>query len=192
MLETKIMSRLFDPVLLSEILIANPRELTELVRSNGLEGLIAKHTDSVYESGKRSGRWVKLRVNQSQEFVIGGYVPLSGSFDSIAVGYYDDDDLICVARVRNGFVPESRATVFKLFHKLEIKECPFANLPEPRKGRWGEEFTADDMAKCRWLRPQLVVQVEFAEWTPTNHLRHSKFIAVRDDKEPKEVHRERV
>jgi len=76
MLETKIMSRLSDPIRLSEILVANPHELTELVRSNGLEGLIAKHTDSVYESGKRSGRWFKLRVNRSQEFVIGGYVPL--------------------------------------------------------------------------------------------------------------------
>ena len=68
MLETKIMSRLSDPIRLSEILVANPHELTELIRSNGLEGLIAKRTDSVYESGKRSGRWVKLRVNRSQEF----------------------------------------------------------------------------------------------------------------------------
>ena len=85
MLETKIMGRLSDPIRLSELLVANQDELIELVRSNGLEGLIAKRTDSVYESGKRSGRWVKLRVNRSQEFVIGGYVPNSGSFDSIAM-----------------------------------------------------------------------------------------------------------
>jgi bifunctional non-homologous end joining protein LigD len=62
------------------ILAADPRELVELVRSNRLEGLIAKRMDSVYESGKRSGRWVKLRVNQGQEFVIGGYVPPRGQF----------------------------------------------------------------------------------------------------------------
>jgi len=191
-LEKKIVSRLSEPIRLAEVLVANPRELTELVRSNGLEGLIAKRMDSVYESGKRSGRWVKLRVNRSQEFVIGGYVPLSGSFDSIAIGYYDGDDLICVARVRNGFVPESRAKVFKLFRALEIDKCPFANLPVQRKGRWGEGFTADDTAKCRWLRPRLVVQVEFAEWTPANHLRHAKFIVLRDDKEPGEVRRDRV
>ena len=157
-----------------------------------MEGLIAKRTDAVYESGKHSGRWVKLRVNRSQEFVIGGYVPSSGSFDSIAIGYYDGDDLVCVARVRNGFVPESRAKVFKLFRPLEINKCPFANLPEPRKGRWGEGFTAEDMAKGRWLRPRLVVQVEFAEWTPANHLRHAKFIALRDDKEAREARRESV
>ena len=127
-----------------------------------MEGLIAKRTDSVYESGKRSGRWVKLRVNQSEEFVIGGYLPIPGSFDSIAIGYCGGNDLIC-ARVHNGFVAESRAKVFKLFRGLEIEECPFANLPEPRKGRWGEGFTAEDMAKCRWLRPRIVVQVEFVE-----------------------------
>ena len=157
-----------------------------------MEGLIAKRTDSAFESGKHSGRWVKLRVNQSQEFVIGGYVPLSGSFDSIAIGYYDGDDLICAARVRSGFIPESRAKVFKLFRGLEIDKCPFANLPEPREGRWGEGFTAEDMAKGRWLRPRLVVQVDFAEWTAANHLRRPKFIALRDDKEPSEVRRERV
>jgi ATP-dependent DNA ligase len=130
LLESKIMSLVSDPIRLSEMLAANPHELVELVRSNRLEGLIAKRMDSVYEPGKRSGRWVKLRVNQGQEFVVGGYVPLSDSFDSIVIGYYDGDDLICVARVRNGFVPESRANVFRLFRGLEIEACPFANLPE--------------------------------------------------------------
>jgi bifunctional non-homologous end joining protein LigD len=122
----------------------------------------------------------------------GRLLSLLGSFDSIAIGYYDREHLICVTRVRNGFVPESRAKLFKLFRGLEIEECPFANLPEPRKGRWGEGFTAEDMARCRWLRPRLVVQVEFTEWTPANQLRHPKFIALRDDKEPSEVRCDRV
>src|SRR5271166_196768 len=72
LLASKIMSRLSDEIRLSEILVADPLELVELVRSNGLEGLIAKRMDSVYEPGKRSGLWVKMRVNQGQEFVIGG------------------------------------------------------------------------------------------------------------------------
>ena len=64
------------------------------------------------------------------------------------IGYYDGDDLICVARVRNGFVPETRVKGFRLLRGLEIEECPFANLPEQRKGRWGEGFAAEDIAKC--------------------------------------------
>ena len=77
-LTSKVMRCLSDPIRLSQTLIADPSELVELVRSNGLEGRVAKRTDSVYEPGKRSGRWVKLRVNQAQEFVIGGYYSLFG------------------------------------------------------------------------------------------------------------------
>src|ERR1700720_3198548 len=103
----------------------------------------------------------------------------------------EGDDLIYVARVRNGFVPALRAKVFERFHKLEIKTCPFSNLPQREKGRWGQGLTADKMAECRWLKPQLVAQIEYADWTDVNHLRHSKFIALRDDKPAKHVRRER-
>ena len=65
---------------------------------------------------------------------------------------------------------------------LEIAECPFANLPEARSGRWGVGLTAAKMKDCIWLKPELVAQVEFAEWTPDEHLRHAKFIALREDK----------
>jgi ATP-dependent DNA ligase len=80
--------------------------------------------------------------------------------------------------------------LFKLFRGLERQGCPFQNLPESGKGRWGEGLTAEDMSKCRWLEPCLVAAIEFAEWTPANHLRHAKFIALRDDKDAKEVVRE--
>ena len=66
---------------------------------------------------------------------------------------------------------------------------PFANLPEPGKGPWREGLTAADMEKCRWLRPELA-QIEFAEWTPANHLRHARFVGLRDDKNAREVVRE--
>jgi ATP-dependent DNA ligase len=95
------------------------------------------------------------------------------------------------ARVRNGFVPALRAAVFRKFKGLEIRKCPFANLPESSKGRWGEGLTAADMEKCLWLKPKLVAAIEYAEWTPANHLRHSRFVALRDDKDPCKVTRER-
>jgi bifunctional non-homologous end joining protein LigD len=90
--------------------------------------------------------------------------------------------LIYAARTRNGFTPVSRAQLFKKFKGLEIHECPFANLPEARSGRWGQGLTKAKMAECVWLKPVLVGQFEFLEWTADNHLRHSKFVALREDK----------
>jgi hypothetical protein len=77
------------------------------------------------------------------------------------------------------------------FHNLQIKTCPFSNLPPREKGRWGQGLTADKMVECRWLKPLLVAQIEYADYTDVNHLRHSKFIALRDDKPAKDVTRER-
>jgi ATP-dependent DNA ligase len=97
----------------------------------------------------------KSAIRHTQELVIGGYVPAPKNFDSIIVGYYERNDLIYVARVRAGFVLALRAKVFERFHKLEIKTCPFSNLPQRDKGRWGQGLTADKMAECRWLKPHL-------------------------------------
>jgi len=90
----------------------------------------------------------------------------------------------------NGFTPATRAALFKKFTGLEIPDCPFANLPEPRGGRWGQGLTAAKMKECVWLKPELVAQIEFVEWTPDGHLRHSRFVALRDDKTPRDVRRE--
>ena len=78
----------------------------------------------------------------------------------------------------------------KRFRGLEIADCPFDNLPEKRAGRWGQGLTADKMKECRWLKPFLVGQFEFVEWTGDAHLRHSKFIALRIDKKAKDVVRD--
>jgi DNA ligase D-like protein (predicted ligase) len=190
LLRAKVMPRMPEEIRLSETLKAPAAEIVAAVKEQGLEGVIAKRGASLYEPGRRSGAWVKMRLNKGQELVIGGYVPAPKNFDSIIVGYYERDDLIYVARVRNGFVPALRVKVFERFHKLEIKTCPFSNLPQRDKGRWGQGLTADKMAECRWLKPQLVAQIEYADWTDVNHLRHSKFIALRDDKAAKDVKRE--
>jgi ATP-dependent DNA ligase len=131
-----------------------------------------------------------MRVNQGQELVIGGYTPSPKNFDALVVGYYEGSNLIYAARTRNGFTPASRAELFKKIKPLGIADCPFANLPEKKPGRWGAGLTEAKMEGCRWLRPRLVGQFEFVEWTEDRHLRHSRFVALRDDKNPKDVRRE--
>src|SRR5713101_9580022 len=100
------------------------------VRQQHLEGVIAKRKDSLYESGKRTGSWIKYRVNRGQEFVIGGYIPGPHGLDSLIVGYYQNKDLMYVARVRNGFVPASRRQVFERIRHLTSLVMPFVNLPD--------------------------------------------------------------
>jgi ATP-dependent DNA ligase len=138
----------------------------------------------------RSGAWRKMRVNRGQEFVIAGYTPSLKNFDALVIGYYDGDRLIYAARTRSGFSPPSRAELSKKIKPLEIRKCPFANLPEKKAGRWGAGLTAAKMTECRWIKPQLVGQFEFVEWTSDGHLRHSKFVGLRDDKKAKDVGRE--
>ena len=191
LLEKRVLSKLSEPVRYSPELKASLKDLIQSVKAQGLEGLVAKRRDSKYESGLRSGAWQKMRVNQGQEFVIAGYTPSPKNFDALVIGYYDKGKLIYAARTRNGFTPASRVQLFKKIEPLEIKDCPFANLPEKKAGRWGAGLTAAKMSECRWLKPELVGQFEFVEWTSDNHLRHSRFIALRDDKNPKSVIREK-
>jgi DNA ligase D-like protein (predicted ligase) len=165
-------------------------DMLSAARGQGLEGVVAKRRNSWYEVGKRSGAWAKYRLNSGQELVIGGYVPGAHGVDAIVVGYYQGKDLIYVARVRNGFVPASRRQIFARLKPLLISKCPFANLPETHKGRWGEGLTAADMGKCVWVRPEIVARIEFLEWTDSDHLRHSKFAGIREDKDARCVIKE--
>jgi len=134
----------------------------------------------------------KYRLNRGQELVIGGYIPGPRGVDSIIVGYYKGNDLIYVARVRAGFVPATRRQVFEKLRSLHVPQCPFANLPETAPSRWGEGLTAEDMKKCVWVQPRIVAQIEFLEWTESDHLRHAKFVAsgLRDDKDARSVSKE--
>ena len=175
------------PIALSESLDASRDELVRVAKEFGFEGIVAKRKDSVYESGKRTGAWVKYKVNQGQEFVIGGYT-VGNPFDALIVGYYEGQRLLYAAKVRNGFVPQLRREVASRFKGLEIDTCPFANLPEKKRTQWA--LTKEEMKNCVWLKPELVAQIEFTEWTPDGHLRHSKFTGPRDDKSPSDVVRE--
>lgn len=93
----------------------------------------------------RSGAWIKVRANRAQEFVIGGYLPGSTTFDSLLVGYYEGRQLMYAARIRNGFTPASRRVVFASVDGLTTSRCPFRNLPESSRGRWEEGVTPEVM-----------------------------------------------
>jgi DNA ligase D-like protein (predicted ligase) len=189
LLETKVLPKLKAPVRYMPPLDEPLDVLIQAVKTQGFEGVTGKRSDSPYEPGERSGAWMKMRVNQGQEFVIGGYT-VGNPFDALIFGYYEGGKLLYAARTRAGFTPAVRAQLAKRFKGLATNVCPFANLPEQRAGRWGQGLTKEKMADCRWLKPELVGQFEFVEWTSDAHLRHSKFIALREDKKARELRRE--
>lgn len=190
LLEGHVLKGMRDPIRLSAVFDASPKRLIAAAKKSGLEGVIGKRADSRYESGERSGAWVKYKTNKGQELVIGGYKPGTTGFDYLLVGYYEGKDLIFIAKIRNGFTPSLRLEIAKNFPQLRTSVCPFANLPEPASARRGEAITAEVMKKIQWLRPRLVAQIEFTEWTKGNHLRHSTFVGLRNDKKASEVIKE--
>ena len=191
-LEKRVLPKLREPVRYVAALNAVLPDLVASVKAQGLEGLVAKRLGSRYEPGMRSGAWMKMRVNRGQEFVIGGYTLGTKTFDALVLGYYEGEKLIYAARTRNGFTPATRLALFKRFSGLEALHCPFANLPEAKSGRWGQGLTKAKMAECRWLKPGLVAQIEFLEWTSDDHLRHSRFVGLREDRRSKDVTREEI
>jgi len=179
LLTREVLPLLAEPIREAPRFDAALADLIAAVRAQGLEGLVAKRLDSVYEPGAPSGAWRKMRLNRSAEFVIGGYTRGGRTFDALVLGKYEGERLVYVARTRVGFTPASRARLIEKLRPLEIPACPFVNLPEARSGRWGEGLTADKMKECVWVRPELVAEVEFVEWTPEEKLRHARFIGLK-------------
>jgi bifunctional non-homologous end joining protein LigD len=161
----------------------------------GLEGLIGKRTDSTYETGRRSGAWIKLKLHQEQEMIIGGFTDPEGSrqhFGSLLLGYYEKSKLIYAGKVGTGFNDILLASLAKKFKGLAVDACPFANLPETKTGRYGAGITRAVMKRCHWLKPKLVCQVKFSEWTRDGKLRQPVFFGLREDKSPRDVCREKA
>ncbi len=177
-------------LLLSEPLPGSPAQIETAVRRLQLEGIVAKRRRSRYEPGRRSHAWVKVRFARHQELVIGGYKPAAVTFDSLLVGYYDGRRLMCAGKVRSGFTPHTRAGLFERLQRITVARCPFANLPTTKSGHWGEGITAEEMGALRWVKPRLVAEIAFVEWTRDGSLRHASFIGLRDDKKARDVHRE--
>jgi bifunctional non-homologous end joining protein LigD len=146
--------------------------------AKGWEGLIAKRASSTYTRG-RSGDWLKLKCSFEQELVIGGFTPPQGSrkhFGALLVGYYEGDELRFAGKVGTGFSAATLEDLGAKLKALETSDSPFARNGLPRQ--------------AHWVRPRLVGQFAFGEWTRDGKLRHPRYLGLRDDKPAAEVVRE--
>jgi bifunctional non-homologous end joining protein LigD len=183
-----------EPLRFSPGLNAPPAQLLKKTKKMGLEGLIGKQADSHYETGRRSGAWIKLKSVLEQEFVIGGFTPPEGSrqhFGALLVGHYDKRKLVYCGKVGTGFNHALLQSLYKAMDKLRATNCPFSGLPESEEaGRWHQKITPAEFRKCHWIKPKLVAQIKFAEWTEDGKLRQPVFLGLREDKDATEVKRE--
>jgi bifunctional non-homologous end joining protein LigD len=177
-------------VLFSSDLPGKRDQVIEAVRSMGLEGVIAKRRTSPYTPGDRNTAWVKLKLDKQQEFVIGGYRPGPHGVDALLVGVYEGRALRFAGKVRAGFTPHVRREVSARLKPLHVPACPFVDLPSGRTSHWGGGVTPTQMSEMQWLKPALVAQIRFVEWTGDGHLRHAAFLGLRADKTAAAVRRE--
>ena len=182
-----------DVIRFSGELGGNARQLLAEIKRHGLEGIVGKQRDSVYEPGRRSGSWIKLKCVNEQELVIGGYTPPAGArkhFGALLFGYYDKGRLLFAGKVGTGFDTKSLAAVYKKLQAEKRDSCPFADLPSKRGGEWVQGITPGEMRKYTWVNPKFVCQIKFAEWTRDLKLRQPVFLGLREDKNPRDVVRE--
>jgi bifunctional non-homologous end joining protein LigD len=182
-----------DPIRYSGAIGGDAKRLLEEVKRRGLEGIIGKQRNSVYEPGRRSGAWIKLKCVQQQEFVIGGYTPPQGArkhFGAILVGYYENKKLVFAGKVGTGFTAKSLAMLYKKFRAEERPDCPFVDLPSKQDGQWVQGITPSMMRKMHWVNPVFVCEIKFAEWTRDRKLRAPVFLGLREDKRAADVVRE--
>ena len=189
----KICENVGDPIRYSGEISGDVKSLLAEVKRRGLEGLIGKQRNSVYEPGRRSGTWIKLKCVNEQEFVIGGYTPPAGSrkyFGAILVGYYEIGKLRFAGKVGSGFPEKSLSMLHKKFREEEHDDCPFVDLPSKQGGEWVQGITPSMMKKMHWVNPKFVAEIKFAEWTRDQKLRQPVFLGMREDKAATEVKRE--
>lgn len=189
----KLLKRAAGCIRFSPTFEEDPELLLEQVRKQGLEGIIGKRRNSIYEPGRRSGTWVKKRIALDQEFVIGGYTPPQGGrayFGALLIGYYEGDKLLYAGKVGTGFNSKLLAELHGKFGKIRSNQNPFSNIPVTRKPRFGAGATAAALRDVVWLKPELVCQLKFSEWTREGILRQPVFLGLREDKRAREVVRE--
>jgi bifunctional non-homologous end joining protein LigD len=182
-----------DIIRFSSSIGTDAEKLLKKAGALGLEGLIGKKKGSRYEVGARSGSWIKLKIVKEQEFVIGGYTPPGGTrqhIGALLVGVYEKGKLMYSGKVGTGYTGAVLKDLYTRFKKIASDTCPFADLPEEREGRYGQGITASVMKKCHWLKPVLVCQVKFSEWTRDDRLRQPVYLGLREDKKAKDVVRE--
>lgn len=158
----------------------NGERLLEKARTAGWEGIMAKRIDAPYKPGVRTPDWRKIKVEGRQEFVVGGWTEPRRSrqhIGALLLGYYIGDDLMYAGHVGGGFSNETLESTYKILSKLETKTSPFA-------------VDVDENEPAHWVKPKIVVEVKFNEWTSDGKLRQPIFLGVRDDKNPRDIVRE--
>ena len=157
----------------------------------GLEGIMAKKTESLYAPGVRTREWLKIKTVMRQEVVIGGYTRNEGTsklFSSLLVGVYEKGKLVYTGKIGTGFTEKGQKEMMKQFKPLQQKQSPFMVIPDVNKP---SRFRPDPPnAKAKWLKPTLVCEVAFREMTEDGVMRHPAFEGMREDKDAKEVVRE--
>ncbi len=150
-------------------------------KEKGLEGIIAKHSQSVYEAGRRSRQWLKVKTRLTQEAVIAGFTEPGGGrkhFGALVLGVYEGDELMYIGHVGTGFTANDLEDIRETLEPLIRKECPFAVKPETN-------------APVTWVKPELVCEVALSGWTEDAVMRHPVFLRLREDKVAREVVREK-
>ena len=165
---------------LGDSVVGGGEKLLARARASGWEGVIAKRRDAVYEPGRRSRAWRKLKVEHRQELVVGGYTEPRNTREYIGallLGYYQGDRFIYAGHTGGGFTRESLREMYERLRPLELASCPFDRIPRTN-------------AVAHWVRPEVVVEVKFNEWTADGKLRQPIFLGIRDDKAARDVARE--
>lgn len=165
---------------ITESIEGDGEKMLAVARKQGWEGVIAKRIDSVYEPGNRSHSWLKLKIEFRQEFVVGGFTEPRNSrqhIGALLLGYYDHGRLIYVGHTGGGFTGAGLAEMYRRLKPLEQKASPFEETPKTNE-------------RAHWVKPNVVVEVKFSEWTSDGKLRQPIYLGTRDDKKPTDVGRE--
>lgn len=167
----------------SEVTEGSPHVLLRAAKAQGWEGIMAKRRDGRYEPGRRVRHWQKVKIENQQEFVIGGWTEPRNTrqhFGALLLGYYDDDGgLVYAGHSGGGFSDRLLAEIGKKLKRIERKQSPFTTTPQTNE-------------QSHWVEPKYVAEIKFNEWTAGGNLRQPTFLGLRDDKDPKSVVREPV
>ncbi|HEX6574553.1 MAG TPA: DNA ligase D, partial [Gemmatimonadaceae bacterium] len=169
-----------NQVRITESVDGDGEKMLALARKQGWEGIIAKRMDSVYEPGNRSRSWLKLKIEFRQEFVVGGFTEPRNSrqhIGALLLGYFDGDRFIYVGHTGGGFTGAGLAEMYRRLAPLEVPKSPFEEVPKTNE-------------RAHWVKPKVVVEVKFSEWTGDGKLRQPIYLGTRDDKKATEVGRE--
>jgi bifunctional non-homologous end joining protein LigD len=161
----------------SDHVLEKGNEFFSVALNQGLEGMMAKKQNSLYKPGERTDNWLKIKVNNRQEVVIAGYTEPRNTrkyFGSLLLGLYDNNELVYIGHTGSGFTAKSLDEIYKKLQPLVVSKCPF---PKPPKTNM----------PATWVKPKLVCEIKFTEWTKDKIARHPIFMGLRTDKKPGEA-----